>query len=213
MTYCCLTCWLQLCSDKHGADSHLGRCSTTAALCPPSIMAAVMCTFPLGIGIFSVTMSSASVANGSLSNLEYGPSSVGLAHDALSTENAVAIMHAERTPLILDPSGQASLWLQARLKAKGTNYEVVQMHSDRSAAANQPACKLHACCLSLTILPKVQIFCCCLFCQPQPASVVVSDSACCDATTLKPGWCLIAVICAYSQSCLSLIGTLMVTGS
>lgn len=67
-------------------------------------------------------------------------SSAGLAHDALSAENAVAIMLAERPPLILDPSGQASLWLQARLKAKGTNHEVVQMHSDRSAAANLAAC-------------------------------------------------------------------------
>ena len=64
-----------------------------------------------------------------------GGSPAGLAHDALSMENAIAILHTERPPLILDPSGQASRWLQARLKAKGTNYEVVQMHSDRSEAA------------------------------------------------------------------------------
>ena len=51
-------------------------------------------------------------------------------------ENAVAILHTQRPPLILDPSGQASGWLQARLKAKGTNYETVQMHSNRSAAAD-----------------------------------------------------------------------------
>ena len=63
-------------------------------------------------------------------------SPVGLAHDALSVENAVAILHTQRPPLILDPSGQASGWLQARLKAKGSNYEVVQMHSDRSAVAD-----------------------------------------------------------------------------
>ena len=50
-------------------------------------------------------------------------------------ENAIAILHTERPPLILDPSGQASRWLQARLKAKGTNYEVVQMHIERSVAA------------------------------------------------------------------------------
>lgn len=67
---------------------------------------------------------------------KHGVASAGLAHDALSTENAVAILHTERPPLILDPSGQASHWLQARLKAKGTSYEVVQMHSDRSADAN-----------------------------------------------------------------------------
>lgn len=64
--------------------------------------------------------------------------SAGLAHDALSTENAIAILQAERPPLILDPSGQASRWLQARLKARGANYEVVQMQSDRSAVADLP---------------------------------------------------------------------------
>lgn len=65
---------------------------------------------------------------------EHGVVAAGLAHDALSTENAVAILHTMRPPLILDPSGQASHWLQARLKAQGTSYEVVPMHSDRSAA-------------------------------------------------------------------------------
>ena len=55
----------------------------------------------------------------------------GLAHDALSAENAVVILHSARTPLVIDPSGQSSKWLQAHLKAKGTNYEVVPMQSDR----------------------------------------------------------------------------------
>ena len=57
----------------------------------------------------------------------------GLAHDALSAENAVIILQSARTPLIIDPSGQSSIWLQAHLKAKAkdTNYEVVAMQSDR----------------------------------------------------------------------------------
>jgi len=41
--------------------------------------------------------------------------------------------------VILDPSGQASHWLQAHLKAQGTNFEVVPMHSDRHALANTSA--------------------------------------------------------------------------
>ena len=117
-------------------------------------MPAVICTFPL-LGIVSGTMRGVSIVRGVVSNLEDSVCSAGLPHDALSMENAVAIMQAERTPLILDPSGQASPWLQARLKAKGTNYEVVQMHSDRSAAA---ATNLHAVtCLSFVMgsLPKL----------------------------------------------------------
>ncbi len=57
----------------------------------------------------------------------------GMAHDTLSAENAVIILQSWRPPLILDPSGQASHWLQAHLKAQGTNFEVVPMHSDRHA--------------------------------------------------------------------------------
>ena len=60
-------------------------------------------------------------------------SHTGLAHDALSAENAVVILQSERPLLILDPSGQAARWLQGHLKAQGTNFEVVPMHSDRSA--------------------------------------------------------------------------------
>ena len=60
----------------------------------------------------------------------------GLAHDTLSAENAVIILQSERPPLILDPSGQASHWLQTHLKAKGANHEVVPMHSDRCTLAS-----------------------------------------------------------------------------
>ena len=64
----------------------------------------------------------------------------GLAHDALSAENAVIILQSARTPLIIDPSGQSSIWLQEHLKAKDTNHEVVPMQSDRCS----PCCHLYA---------------------------------------------------------------------
>ena len=67
------------------------------------------------------------------STVDCGCCFAGLAHDTLSAENAVIMLQSRRPPLILDPSGQASLWLQAHLKAQGINFEVVPMHSDRHA--------------------------------------------------------------------------------
>lgn len=53
----------------------------------------------------------------------------GLQPDDLAAHNAVAILHAVQTPLIIDPSSQAMVWLQATLSAQqGHACEVVAQH-------------------------------------------------------------------------------------
>ena len=57
----------------------------------------------------------------------------GLPADKLSAENAIVILHAprERTPLIIDPSSQATEWLKAKLAAGGGAIEVLTPHEGR----------------------------------------------------------------------------------
>ena len=58
----------------------------------------------------------------------------GLPADKLSAENAIVILHAprERTPLIIDPSSQATEWLKAHLVADGGgSIEVLTPHEGR----------------------------------------------------------------------------------
>lgn len=54
----------------------------------------------------------------------------GLPGDQLSMENAVAILHSVRSPLLIDPTMQASNWLKDHLKEKG-QLEVVNQHDPR----------------------------------------------------------------------------------
>ncbi|KAG2486208.1 hypothetical protein HYH03_015170 [Edaphochlamys debaryana] len=58
--------------------------------------------------------------------------SEGLPADGLSAQNAVVILNStSRSPLIIDPSTQASEWLKNHLKIKGANLEVTTMADQR----------------------------------------------------------------------------------
>lgn len=49
----------------------------------------------------------------------------GLPADGLSAQNAVVILNStSRSPLIIDPSTQASEWLKSHLRVTGQNVEV-----------------------------------------------------------------------------------------
>ncbi|GFR50179.1 hypothetical protein Agub_g12346, partial [Astrephomene gubernaculifera] len=56
----------------------------------------------------------------------------GLPADGLSAQNAVVILNStSRSPLIIDPSTQASEWLNAHLKLSGANIDVTTMADQR----------------------------------------------------------------------------------
>ncbi|KAG2426397.1 hypothetical protein HYH02_014824 [Chlamydomonas schloesseri] len=56
----------------------------------------------------------------------------GLPGDGLSAQNAVVILNStSRSPLIIDPSTQASEWLKAHLRVTGQNVEVTTMADQR----------------------------------------------------------------------------------
>ncbi|KAK9815706.1 hypothetical protein WJX72_008353 [[Myrmecia] bisecta] len=55
----------------------------------------------------------------------------GMPSDQLSKENAIVILQSLRTPLIIDPSTQASEWLTAHMTANNVTFEVATMHDDR----------------------------------------------------------------------------------
>nr|BCL66104.1 cytoplasmic dynein 1b heavy chain [Volvox africanus] len=56
----------------------------------------------------------------------------GLPADALSSQNAVVILNStSRSPLIIDPSTQASEWLKAHLRVTGANIDVTTMADQR----------------------------------------------------------------------------------
>ncbi|KXZ45909.1 DHC7 protein [Gonium pectorale] len=56
----------------------------------------------------------------------------GLPADGLSAQNAVVILNStSRSPLIIDPSTQASEWLNTHLKVTGANIEVTTMADQR----------------------------------------------------------------------------------
>jgi dynein heavy chain 2 len=57
--------------------------------------------------------------------------SEGLPGDNLSMENAVVMLDANRTPLVIDPATQAMDWLVAHLKAKDTTVEVASISDER----------------------------------------------------------------------------------
>ncbi|KAF6261448.1 ATP-binding dynein motor region D5-domain-containing protein [Scenedesmus sp. NREL 46B-D3] len=52
----------------------------------------------------------------------------GLPSDALSAQNALAILHGVMTPLVIDPSSQAIEWLKAHIRAVGQTPEVLPLH-------------------------------------------------------------------------------------
>ena len=55
----------------------------------------------------------------------------GLPTDKLSSENAIVILNAIQTPLIIDPSSQATEWLKSYLQADGGSIEVLVPHDPR----------------------------------------------------------------------------------
>lgn len=55
----------------------------------------------------------------------------GLPTDKLSSENAIVILHANLTPLIIDPSSQATEWLKTNLQVGGGSIEVLVPHDPR----------------------------------------------------------------------------------
>mmetsp|Transcript_17017 Transcript_17017/g.54247 ORF Transcript_17017/g.54247 Transcript_17017/m.54247 type:complete len:3325 (+) Transcript_17017:156-10130(+) len=58
--------------------------------------------------------------------------SEGLPSDDLSMENAIVILHGLQAPLIIDPSTQASAWLEAHIKKeKQAGVEVATLHDER----------------------------------------------------------------------------------
>lgn len=57
--------------------------------------------------------------------------SEGLPADGLSMQNAVVILNSALSPLIIDPSTQASEWLKAHLKTQNATMEVTTMHDPR----------------------------------------------------------------------------------
>ena len=59
----------------------------------------------------------------------------GLPTDKLSSENAIVILNAHYTPLIVDPSSQATEWLKANLQANGGTIESLVPHEPRFANA------------------------------------------------------------------------------
>ncbi|TPX70937.1 hypothetical protein SpCBS45565_g01524 [Spizellomyces sp. 'palustris'] len=59
--------------------------------------------------------------------------SQGLPSDGLSQENAIAILNTTVTPLIVDPSGQAVVWLKTHLADKKP--EVINQHDDNFVRA------------------------------------------------------------------------------
>ena len=59
----------------------------------------------------------------------------GLPTDKLSSENAIVILNALNTPLIIDPSSQATEWLKTNLQASGGSIEVLVPHEARFATA------------------------------------------------------------------------------
>jgi len=59
----------------------------------------------------------------------------GLPTDKLSSENAIVILNAHYTPLIIDPSSQATEWLTSNLQAAGSNTEILVPHEHRFANA------------------------------------------------------------------------------
>ena len=54
----------------------------------------------------------------------------GLPADRLSMENALIIMNAVRTPLIIDPATAATEWLKSTLKKTHESLEILN-HQDR----------------------------------------------------------------------------------
>ena len=58
----------------------------------------------------------------------------GLPTDKLSSENAIVILNAHYTPLIIDPSSQATEWLKTNLQSSGT-IETLVPHEPRFANA------------------------------------------------------------------------------
>jgi len=61
--------------------------------------------------------------------------SQGLPTDKLSSENAIVILKAHLTPLIIDPSSQATRWLKSNLQADGGSIETLVPHDPRFATA------------------------------------------------------------------------------
>ena len=49
----------------------------------------------------------------------------GLPADSLSMENAIMILNAVRTPLIIDPATSATEWLKSSLKSRSEGVEIL----------------------------------------------------------------------------------------
>ena len=59
----------------------------------------------------------------------------GLPTDKLSSENAIVILNAHYTPLIIDPSSQATEWLKTKLQTNGGSIETLVPHEARFGTA------------------------------------------------------------------------------
>lgn len=57
----------------------------------------------------------------------------GLPGDVLSMQNAVVILNSQLSPLVVDPSTQASTWLESHLRSKSSSLEVTTLHDSRFA--------------------------------------------------------------------------------
>nr|AAU93603.1 cytoplasmic dynein heavy chain 2.2 [Leishmania mexicana] len=57
--------------------------------------------------------------------------SEGLSADGLSLENAVVMLDAEQTPLVVDPASKAVEWMLEHLKRANTVVETVSLHDER----------------------------------------------------------------------------------
>ena len=57
--------------------------------------------------------------------------SEGLPADDLSMENAIMLLHSNKTPLIVDPSTQATEWLKLHLKESGSTLEILNQQDPK----------------------------------------------------------------------------------
>ena len=67
----------------------------------------------------------------------------GLPADKLSAENAIVILNARQTPLIIDPSSAAVEWLKTNLRASGTSLEVRHLPNMATGSATFLIWQLH----------------------------------------------------------------------
>ena len=93
----------------------------------------------------------------------------GLPTDKLSSENAIVILNAHYTPLIIDPSSQAVEWLKTNLQANGGAIEVIVPHEPRFATALELGVRFGKTLVVQVALPETCICMCIPMCICRPS--------------------------------------------